>query len=99
MILHIINKSPHSHNCLTQCLQYCRDNCSIIFIENGVHAVSAISSSQLHDIKRRGITLYLLKADVLARGLKDKMPEAFSLVDDNGFVDLTISHHSSQSWF
>ena len=99
MILHIINKSPYTHNSLKQCLELCTDGCSIIFIENGVLAATAISTDQLELLKGRNISLYLLQADVLARGLKNKIPAAFNIVSDEAFVELTSNHHSSQSWF
>ncbi|MGK0440425.1 MAG: tRNA 2-thiouridine synthesizing protein B [Pseudohongiellaceae bacterium] len=97
MILHIINKSPFTHSCFNECLAVCTDGASILFIEDGVLAVNAIDNHQQQSLSARDITLYVLEADIKARGLS--LGAAFKPVNDEGFVDLTASHHSSQSWF
>lgn len=99
MILHIINKSPSHNSCLNDCLNVAYNECSIIFIEDGVYAACTLSAQQIKTIQTKNITLYCLEPDVIARGIIEKVSDMFSIVDDSGFVELVTTHHSNQSWF
>ena len=98
MILHILNQSPYNNQSLEQCLQLCSAGDSLIFIEDAVYACNYLSADRLAQLSAQGNKLYLLKADVEARAINPQCPQ-FEIVDDSGFVDLTISHNCSQSWF
>lgn len=99
MMLHIINKSPLTNSLLRECLNVCSDDCSILFIEDATFAVLGLPSEYTALIDDKKIKLYALEADLLARGLINKTPDHIRIINDMGFVELTIQHHSSQSWY
>jgi len=96
MILHIVNPSPFDSQALADCLKHISEQDSILLIENAVVAADQ-SSPFLEQLMSH--TVYVLKNDVEARGLQDRLHEHFSLVSDDGFVELTIAHASSMSWY
>ncbi|MFA7555072.1 MAG: sulfurtransferase complex subunit TusB [Spongiibacteraceae bacterium] len=99
MILHTINKSPFDNHSFTECLQHCQPNCSVLLIEDGVYA--AQQKTTFSDIisQRVDINFYALKADILARGLEATTLSSVTIIDDAGFVELAVNHHTVQSWF
>ena len=99
MILHIINKSPLTHSCFSECLKFCKDGSSILFIEDGVYANHSLTAQQHQQLETKKINLYVLEADITARGLKQPINSPFGITDDKGFVELIINHHGSQSWY
>jgi len=98
MTLHIINKSPLSYSCLRECLPLCQQHNSILFIEDGIVACQCLTEAELDSCDDKGIKLYVLEADLKARGLTNKIIPPFITIDDDGFVALTIRHQSSVSW-
>jgi len=98
--LHIINKPPSERNALDSCLRMALPGHSILLIEDGVYAALAKAASAGKVTGRmEDFTFYVLGPDVAARGLSD-MPliEGIRVVDYEGFVDLVVEHHVSQSW-
>ncbi|ARN75524.1 sulfurtransferase complex subunit TusB [Oceanicoccus sagamiensis] len=99
MILHTVNKSPFSDSSFTDCLKFCRAGSSVLLIEDGVYAgKKATHYSELIE-NHRDITFYALAVDVNARGLKQDISTNITLISDSEFVELTVTHHSVQSWF
>lgn len=96
MILHIVNKSPYSHQILKECLRVCIKQGSILFIEDGVLAATDSPLCQQLIIDHPQLNFYALKADIEARGLTTH--EQISIIDDEGFVELVVTHDSVQSW-
>ena len=45
------------------------------------------------------VNCFVLKEDLEARGLAHKIIDFFTIVDYAGFVDLSLEHHTVQSWF
>lgn len=98
MILHTVNRSPSHSNILASCLRVATDNSSVLLIEDGVYA--ACTSAQANwDKADPMIKRYVLREDLDARGLLDKVSSLFTVVDYTGFVKLSTEHHSIQSWF
>lgn len=96
MTLHIVNPSPFDSHALTDCLKHVSEQDSILLIEDAVVAADK-SSPVLEQLMAH--TVYVLKNDVEARGLQDRVHEHFSLVSDDDFVELTIAHANSMSWY
>ena len=99
-VLHIVNKSPYERNSLDTCLRLARADSSILLIEDGIYAVSknaaAADKMQAALGKHR---IYALEADLQARGIgADMVLDGISLVDYDGFVELTTEHDRLQSW-
>lgn len=97
MTLHTLNVSAHEHAALLQRLLRCASSGDgLLLIENGVYNLT--DNNFLSAIAQAGLTLYGLQADLLARGLNSQDSSA-TVIDDNGFVELTCSHHKVVSWF
>ncbi len=96
MILHTVNQSPFDKQALTDCLNRCGKNDSILLIENGVYAAledgQFFSNAVVHKI-------YALEEDVTARGLSTKILPQVELIDYAQFVELCTKHSLIQSWF
>jgi tRNA 2-thiouridine synthesizing protein B len=45
-----------------------------------------------------GLQVYVLKPDLDARGLADRLMDGVTPVDYAGFVELTVSNKNCQSW-
>ena len=99
--LHTINKSPFSHSTLSSCLQVCGKDDGILLLEDGVFGalLSASCATELTTLIAMGVKVFALTPDVKARGLGDKARGDITLIDYNGFVQLSIDHSSVQSWY
>ena len=96
-MLHTINKSPHSHSALADCLRVCGEHGVILLIEDGVYA-ALTGNVWLKALSAAG-AVYALAPDVAARGLENRIAEGIQLVDYDGFVRLCCEHPSMQSWY
>lgn len=100
MIIHIVNKSPYSHNCLSECLRFIGEHDSLLLIEDGVYAATAnTEASQSLERLATSVNCYALKPDILARGICDKLSPKVAPVSDKEFVQLVAKHRSVQSWY
>jgi tRNA 2-thiouridine synthesizing protein B len=99
MILHTVNKSPFNDNSFIDCLRLCAKDSAIVLIEDGVYAGQ--KNTQYSDLitKHPNISFYALGVDIHARGLSDSVLNSITVIDDAGFVQLVVNHHSVQSWF
>lgn len=99
-VLHIINKSPYDRNSLDTCLRLAKADSAIILIEDGVYAVqkNAAAAEQVRAAMQQH-QIYALQADLQARGVSENsMIDGISLVDYDGFVELTTEYDKLQSW-
>ena len=97
-MLHTINKAPHGHSCLRECLRVCGRDAAIVLIEDGVYAALADSES-LRQLTRSAGAIYALAPDVAARGLEDRVAPSVRQIDYAGFVQLCCEHSTIQSWY
>lgn len=101
MSLHTLNKSPFTHQLLDQCLAVIRPDDALLLLEDGVYAVTA-GSPQLSTLKafhQRGGQIYVIEADMEARGLPLDQLDWLELIDYNRFVTLCVENNPIQSWF
>lgn len=103
MILHLINKSNSNSSALDDCLsvlQAAQSKTALLLIEDAVSDGTANPlNTDIHaKIKCLDIPCYVLKEDLLARGLVDKVAKPFMLIDYAGFVQLTLEYDKVQSW-
>ncbi len=97
-MLHIINKSPLADSALENCLNVATGG-DILLIEDAVYA--ATSGNALEGKLREAMgrfKIYVLQPDLEARGMGDRLVAGATAVDYGGFVDLTISNNTCQSW-
>jgi tRNA 2-thiouridine synthesizing protein B len=98
-MLHIVNKSHAQTSSLASCLRLAKDGQALLLTEDGVYAatVAAAASSGLAGAIAR-LQVYVLQADVEARGMAGKLVDGVKSVDYGGFVDLVAEHSNNQSW-
>ncbi len=97
-MLHIINKSASDRNCLDACLAVAAEGGAILLIEDAVYAATRgnAAAAKLQQAQGR-LKVYILQADLEARGMADRLIEGVTPVDYGGFVDLAASN-TCQSW-
>jgi tRNA 2-thiouridine synthesizing protein B len=97
-MLHIVNKSSLERNTLESCLRVANGG-AILLIEDAVYAATRGNEAEgkLRDALAR-FKVYVLRPDLDARGMGDRLMEGVSTVDYGGFVDLVAEHKNCQSW-
>ena len=96
-MLHSVTRSPFQSQSLAQCLQFICPGDEILLLEDAV--IVALSKNIYFDlIKNIGVKIYLLEADIIARGLQGKCNKYFHVVDYKGFVLLTEQHDKHMKW-
>lgn len=98
--LHTVNKSPFATRDLQSCLDHCRDGDAVLMIEDGVYgALTGTAVAEAIGARAGALKIYVLTPDAEARGLPgERMMEAVTGVDYDGFVDLVTSHDRTQAW-
>lgn len=97
-MLHTINKSPYSHQCLGDCLRVCSTDDVILLIEDGVYA-SLISSEWIEPLLAKAAAVYALQPDVSARGLSNRIAAGIKIIDYAGFVQLCVDQPKMLAWY
>jgi tRNA 2-thiouridine synthesizing protein B len=97
-MLHIVNQSPQAGNALADCLRTCDGGAGVLLIEDGVVAALA-NSNWLRELLERTHHVYVLEADVAARGLTGKIGDQARIVDYAGFVALCCEYPGTYSWY
>lgn len=95
MSLHILNQSSNG-TAFTEMLQALSAGDAIILIEDGVLAAMPPKAAELLATQ---CPLYVLEADLKARGLEGRVADEFITVDDAGFVALCCEQNKTVSWF
>jgi tRNA 2-thiouridine synthesizing protein B len=98
-MLHIVNKSPAQTSALASCLRLALDGQALLLTEDGIYAATAagaVASGLAAALSR--LQVYVLHADVEARGMAGRLVDGVRPVDYRGFVDLVAEHSSNQSW-
>ena len=100
-ILHLVNKSPFTHNVIQSCIDHCQPGDTVIFIEDGV--LNILSSSpfaeRINAMKTFGVNFYALAEDLQARGIESQLTDAIISINYTGFVRLSVEHSPIQSWY
>ena len=99
-MLHTVNKSPFERNTLESCLRTASNGSAVLLFEDGVYAALAGTDGAAKLAARAGeLSLYVLGPDIEARGLGDRpLLDGITVIDYDGFVDLTVDHHAVQAW-
>ena len=92
--LHTVNKAGQP---LELCLRALNAGDSVLLLEEGVYALFE-ASDVLSDLLKH-VAVYVLEADVLARGMSNKGGLDIGMVDYQGFVELTEANDKVVSWF
>lgn len=92
--LHTVNKPGQP---LELCLRALSMGDSVLLIEDGVYALFEAGDILAEVI--RAVPVYVLEADVMARGVTNRDELEIELVDYPGFVQLTEAQDKVISWF
>ncbi|WP_407331567.1 sulfurtransferase complex subunit TusB [Enterovibrio sp. 27052020O] len=96
-MLHTVSSSPFSSPSLGHCLRYAEQQSEILLIEDAV--IAAIDCGQWQQpLTSSGCRIYVLREDLVARGINHKITKSFEVVDMNGFVGLTERHVKQMKW-
>jgi tRNA 2-thiouridine synthesizing protein B len=99
MTLHTVNKSPLERNALESCLIHAKAGSAILLLEDGVYgAMIGTTFTPRIEYALQTLKIYALRADVDARGIREKLIGQVQLVDYGGFVDLATEHSPIVSW-
>jgi tRNA 2-thiouridine synthesizing protein B len=97
-MLHIINRSPLSDVALESCLNVATGG-DVLLIEDAVYA--ATKGNAFEDKLRAAMGKFkisVLRPDLEARGMADRLIEGATFVDYAGFVELVAANKNCQSW-
>lgn len=99
-MLHTVNKSPFERNAVASCLAHATDGAAILFIEDAVYAATkGTSVAAKVEAAAAKCKVFVLGPDLAARGMsEDKLIDGITVVDYEGFVDLTVEHSVVQAW-
>ena len=95
MLIHTINKSPYSHSSLQKCLDFCLDDDAIVFLEDGVYALTHKALASVSNTP-----LYAIEADITARGLTEtyQNQDRVQVISYEDFVALCIEYPKLKNW-
>ncbi|CAL4325358.1 Protein TusB [Buchnera aphidicola (Eriosoma grossulariae)] len=95
-MLHILINSPCYCNLelLSSMLEHQDD---LIALQDGV-LIAIEHNIFLKKINLNSVMLYVLKEDIIARGLSVYISSQFSIIDYNYFVNLTVKNHKQITW-
>ncbi|UTV27989.1 sulfurtransferase complex subunit TusB [Photobacterium atrarenae] len=96
-MLHTISTSPFQTQALQRCLRYLGPEDEILLIQDAVVA-GIEKNTWCETLALAGVKIYLLEADLLARGLRGQVVDGFYIVDLSGFVELTVRHDTQMKW-
>ncbi|PSW19200.1 sulfurtransferase complex subunit TusB [Photobacterium sanctipauli] len=96
-MLHIISSSPYQTQAFQQCVPLVTENDAILLIQDAVIAAVG-QNSAFEAIKNTGVKIYLLAADLTARGLGERVCADAEIIDYKGFVSLTVTHETQMKW-
>lgn len=97
-MLHIINKSPLTNCSLDSCLRVAQAG-DILLIEDAVYAATTGNAfeGKIREAMKR-FKVHVLQPDIDARGFTGRIIEGITSVDYGGFVELTATNKTCQSW-
>lgn len=97
MLLHILNRSPASSRVPQDTLRAMGKEDRLLLIEDGVYgAMTPLVEQLLIEASGR---LFVLREDLVSRGLTERCDERVMQVDMDGFVTLTEEAERTVSWF
>lgn len=96
-MLHTVKTSPYTSSALQDCLRYSEKHSEILLLEDAV--IAAICGGEWQErLISSGRRIYVLKEDLLARGIASQIASQFEIVDMEGFVELTVRNVTQMTW-
>lgn len=95
MILHKFTTSPFARSTINDSLTRVQSKDGIVLTEDAVYAL--LDDTLCRKLSSLNVQVYVLRADLLARGLKQQR-HSFESVDYSGLVELTLTFDKVISW-
>ena len=98
-MLHIVNQSPRASRALHSCIRIARPGEALLLIEDAIYAATpggALACGMDDAVQR--LKVYVLRPDLEARGMAERLVAGVIPVDYQGFVDLVAEHPINQTW-
>lgn len=96
-MLHTVMTSPFQTQAMARCLRYLGPADEILLLQDAVVA-GVEKNAWCATLAQTGVKIYLLEADLLARGLREQVADCFHIIDFEGFVGLTVAHETQMKW-
>lgn len=99
-MLHILRHSPHTDNRFAGCLRVLGSEQALLLTEDAVYALlpDSLAATQL-SLLPAAVQLYVLQADMLARGLAlDDLPSRVQIIDYPDMVVVCAKYSKVISW-
>lgn len=93
MTLHVLNRSPSDRTLFLSCCDALTENDTLLLIEDATYWLLPHHISTLSNVPA---CVVALSPDCRARGIA---AASYTEVDDTGFVELTLKHERTVSWF
>ncbi|MFN3075449.1 MAG: sulfurtransferase complex subunit TusB [Alphaproteobacteria bacterium] len=99
-MLHTVNKSPFERNALDTCLGHAKKGSAILLFEDAVYAATkGTSVASKMSQAAKDFKVFVLGPDLKARGFDDaQVLDGITVVDYDGFVDLTVDNGTVNAW-
>lgn len=96
MILHLLNRSPVTSRVIDDALAAMGPDDRMLLIEDGVLGGLPAQAVPFKNLAGR---LFALREDLVSRGLLERCGEHVTIIDVEGFVDLTEEADKTVSWY
>lgn len=97
--LHILSASPYTGSCLDDCRRIATAGDALLLSGDGVYALRGAARTILEALRADGVMVQAIAEDCTARGIDDTNTDGIERIDYGGFVDLSVAHEHSVSWF
>lgn len=99
MTLHILFESPFAGRALEECRRVASAGDALLLAGDGVYALAGTAADALQALRADGVALFALAEDCAARGVEPAAVPGLGTIDYGGFIELTLAHERSVSWF
>lgn len=96
MQLHLISKSPFTHQALARALSVLAENDCLVLIDDGAYAATA-GSTAAGQLTQLPNNCYVLQEDLLSRGIT--AAENIQPIDYETWVELVFQAQHTVSWY
>jgi tRNA 2-thiouridine synthesizing protein B len=94
--LHLLNRSAATSDVYRQALRAMQTDDCLLLIEDAVVGAVAPLAERFDALQGR---LFVLREDLASRGLEERCADWVSVVDIQGFVELTEKTRRTVTWF
>ncbi len=99
MTLHTWNKAYSPAAPIATCLALLRAGDTLLLLEDGVHAaMDAEFLRRFEPCRQAGVQLYVVSADLAARGISARISATANVIGYKEFVALTLHHERVVNW-